>query len=162
MVHSVAGSVAPIYTKNPSFMTLDLDAETLLPINKHSHYFNLTQANEEGTPTWQNHDYLQTFNLTDLSPSSMMNLALRVKNDKDFAQMWDWYMSRMASEPSILDDEKQISEFCQLVSSEDHERYECNKSNGQTVGSAYGSEHNFFSGLGVIDRIIKTWIKTGK
>ena len=85
MVHSVAGSLAPIYKRNPSFMTLDLDSETLLPINKGSHYFNLTQANAEGTPTWMSHDYLEFFNLTDLSPTSMMNLALRVKNDKEFA-----------------------------------------------------------------------------
>ena len=36
MTHNVAGSLTPLYSTgtNPTFMTLDLDAETLLPVNK--------------------------------------------------------------------------------------------------------------------------------
>ena len=61
MVHSVAPSVTPLGHNNggnPSFMTLDLDSETLLPINKHTYYFDLDKANSDGTPTWMHHDYL--------------------------------------------------------------------------------------------------------
>ena len=68
----------------------------------------------------------------------------------------------MAEDFTILDDKKQVASFCQLASSEDHERNECIASNGETVGSEYGLEHKFLSGVGLIDRIIKTWIKTGR
>ena len=77
-------------------MTLDLDSETLLPINKHTYYFDLDKANSDGTPTWMHHDYLQTFNLTDLSPQSMLDLAIRIKNDKDMTSQWEWSKKRMA------------------------------------------------------------------
>lgn len=86
MVHSVVGSVVPVIEeRNPGFMTLDLDAQTLLPIDKHSYYFELDKANDEGSPTWQNFSYRETYDLADLSPSSMKDLANRIKTDQDLA-----------------------------------------------------------------------------
>ena len=159
LVHSVAGSVVPLYAGNPSFMTLDLDAETLLPVNKHSFSFDLGKANSEDITTWTSHDYLQTYNLTDLSPASMMKMARRSQTDSEFAKMWEKHMHADVIPVTMV---KHTSEFCRLVSSEDHERHACNESNGQTVGSKYGTDWSFFSPLGIRDRIIKNWIKTGK
>ena len=85
-VHSIGGSVSPdLLNKNPGFMTLDLDSETLLPINKNSYYFDIDKANSEGTPTWENHDYLKTFKMKDLSPSGFRDLADRIRTDKELA-----------------------------------------------------------------------------
>lgn len=91
-VHSVAGSVTPLVTNgsNPTFMSLDLDTETLLPITKATHYFDLEKANTEGTPTWVSADYLESYALADLSPSTMMDFANRVKTDASTAALWEW------------------------------------------------------------------------
>lgn len=75
---------------NPTFMTLDLDVETLLPVNKETHYFDLEQANTDGTPTWKSADYLSTWKLADLSPSSMKDFANRIKSDASLAALWEW------------------------------------------------------------------------
>lgn len=54
MLHIQPGSVTPRASsaKNPSYMTLDLDAKTLLPINMDTVYFDLEASNSSGTPTW--------------------------------------------------------------------------------------------------------------
>ena len=71
-------------------MTLDIDAKTLLPVNKNTVYFDLEKANTEGTPTWMSNDYIKTWNLADLSPNSMMDFANRIKNDQNLAAQWEW------------------------------------------------------------------------
>lgn len=85
-------------------MTLDLDAETLLPVNKNTIYFDLEKANTEGKPTWVSNDYLKTWSLTDLSPNSMMDFANRIKTDKDLASQWEWnIIGRAHQQPSTSD-----------------------------------------------------------
>ena len=61
MLNVVAGSLVPIFGKNPSFMTSSLDSETLLPLNMYSHWFDLEKANTEGQPSWEVHDYNEFF-----------------------------------------------------------------------------------------------------
>ena len=92
MTHSVAGSLTPLYSTgtNPTFMTLDLDAETMLPVNKSTHWFDLEQANVDGKITWQSRDYLSTWKMDDLSPASFMDLANRIKVDETLASAWEW------------------------------------------------------------------------
>ena len=76
LTHAIGGSVTPLSGcksngkcgSNPMFMSLDIDASTLLPININSHYFDLNDANTTGTPVWQSHDYLETYSMEDLSP----------------------------------------------------------------------------------------------
>ena len=63
MLSVVAGSLVPFPGRNPSFMTHDLDIETLLPLNIYSHWFDLEKANTEGDPTWVSHDYVDFFKL---------------------------------------------------------------------------------------------------
>ena len=94
MVSVVAGSLVPFPGRNPSFMTHDLDIETLLPLNIYSHWFDLEKANTEGDPTWVSHDYVDFFKLKDVSPSSMLSLALRTRDDNDFASQFKWLESR--------------------------------------------------------------------
>ena len=62
-------------------MLTELDAETLLPIQKHSYWFDLEKANSEGHPKWQSHDYLKSYKMDDMSPESHMKLANRIKDD---------------------------------------------------------------------------------
>ena len=94
LLHSIGGSVTPLSMgKNPSFMTIDFDAETLLPLNMDSIWFDLAKANADGALTWESHDYLNEFGLKDLSPASMLDFAFRMKEDKELAALWEWSMS---------------------------------------------------------------------
>ena len=80
MLHTIGGSVTPLNAgKNPSFMTIDFDSETLLPLNMDSIYFDLGDANASGEPKWMSHDYLTEFKLKDMSPASMLDFAFRMK-----------------------------------------------------------------------------------
>ena len=162
MVHTVGSSVTPFTDNgaNPSFMTHDIDVETFLPMNKHTYWFDLTKANAEGQPTWVNHDYLDFYNLKDLSPASMFEFAKSIKDDKDFASQWNWMRFREANELEIISDKLQLENFCDLVSSEFHEMMECLESKGDSVGSEYGKFSR--NHLGLIDWIIHNWIKVTK
>jgi hypothetical protein len=67
----VGGSVTTFLGLNPSFYQYDVDAETLLPLNYKSYFFNITAANL-GNPNWTYlHDYLEEYDIPDLSPDSL-------------------------------------------------------------------------------------------
>jgi len=47
---------------NPSFAVIDFDAETMVPLNMHTYYLDLNDANATGTPKWELlHDMLETY-----------------------------------------------------------------------------------------------------
>ena len=48
---------------------------------------DIAKANANDNPTWEIlDDYVKDYNLIDLSPDSMQNLALRLKHDKELAK----------------------------------------------------------------------------
>ena len=125
--------------KNPSFMTIDLDAETLLPLNMESIYFDLGKANADGAVTWESHDYLNEFKLTDLSPASMLDFAFRMKEDKELAALWEWSMSARSSKTKVaLEDVNQAKDFCRAVTSEHNEWQYCTNNAGEKYQTVYG------------------------
>ena len=61
----------------------------MLPINIKTHYMDIAKANANDYPTWELFDnYLETYDLADLSPNSMRDLATRIKNDPALAKEW--------------------------------------------------------------------------
>ena len=48
MLNSVGGSVTTYSGHNPSFMVIDFDQETMLPVNMYTYYMDLERANREG------------------------------------------------------------------------------------------------------------------
>ena len=67
-------------------MVLDLDAQTMLPTNMHTYYIDVAEANKVGTPDWTElHDYLEAYEMKDLSPASFKDLALRMFADRELA-----------------------------------------------------------------------------
>lgn len=83
---TVAGSVTTYDFNNPSFMVIDLDAKTMLPVNMHSYYIDVAEANATGKPEWRElHDYKTTYEMEDLRPSNFKDLATRIFEDKDLA-----------------------------------------------------------------------------
>ena len=76
------GSITTYVNKNPSFRVYELDAEYLVPVNFATYIWNITDPSEG----WHmNYNFLKEYNLPDMSPSSIDNLAARVLSDPDFA-----------------------------------------------------------------------------
>ena len=70
----VTGSGTSYGHKNPGFAVVDWDEEYMVPVNIHTYYMNLTEANmnPEAEPEWKElHDWVSEYNLEDLSPSSI-------------------------------------------------------------------------------------------
>ena len=73
------GGSTSIGERNPSFTVLDIDVETLLPLNHRVYYLDISKANRDGFPTWQFlFSYLSTFGMSDLSPQSFHDLAREI------------------------------------------------------------------------------------
>ena len=72
--------------KNPSFRIMELDTETMLPIKMEKYFFNVTRANDLNEPIWSlMYNYQEEYDLKNLSPSSINNLAERIKEDEELA-----------------------------------------------------------------------------
>jgi hypothetical protein len=130
-LNTIGGSVTTYTEKNPSFMIVEFDADTMLPINMYTHTFDLDQANHEGNrPEWfLQHDYLQEYGLKDLSPSSMKDLSNRFLEDEDLARLFEWNKFRQyGEEPTSVD---QLKMHCETGTSEQHELHECMVSEGK-------------------------------
>lgn len=132
MLNNVGPSVTPYRFMNPGFQVIDLDAQTMLPINIQTYYMDVNKANLEGTPTWEIcDDYKADYGVTDLSPASMKDLADRMNTDDDLAKTWISNKFRKGQPvPETLTEDDHLQEYCPLVSSEMHERQQCLDNNG--------------------------------
>lgn len=87
--------------KNPSFTVFDYDAEYMVPVNAHTYYFNLTEANAspDAVPEWkEQHDLLKEYGLEDLSPKSMDDFVTnRLYNDVELQSLYAWNANRRGS-----------------------------------------------------------------
>ena len=158
LLTSVGGSVTTYEFNNPSYMVIDFDAKTMLPINMKTWYIDVEEANRDGQPTWRElHDYTTTYALEDLSPSSMKDLAVRILTDKQLASefMFNEKRQNIYSQYTV----SQLNIFCDLATSEQHENHECNMTANM---SAYGSDFKILSkdfGTAMVDRILGNWVK---
>ena len=165
-LNTVGGSITPFSNstgKNPSFHIIDIDAETLLPLEISTHYLDIEKANAEGKPTWKlSHNYTGTFEMKDLSPSSMVGFANHMKNDMELSSKWEWCMNGKAhSDTPPEKPTAPLVNYCHLVSAEMHENNECNKTDGKS-NSAYGMSYDLFNLNGFMDRAIKSWTSVNK
>ena len=124
MLANVAGGVTTYTEMNPSFMTIDFDAETMLPINMSTFYMDFEKANADGYPTWEKlYDMKTEYGLADLSPKSMLELSERILNDTETANQFNWNMVRRYGDQSM--DADQLLLYCMTSTSEMHERHDC-------------------------------------
>ena len=79
MLTQVTGGITPYDGSNPVFVVIDLDPETLFPLDIHSYSFDLFEANARGPdikPDWHKiYSYKEQFNMPDLSPKSFQDVA---------------------------------------------------------------------------------------
>ena len=123
-VTSVVGAVTTYAQGNPSFQVLDIDTETLLPTNKYTYYTDVEKLDESGNITWSMlHDYKETYSMNDMSPSSFKDLAVRILLDPKIATTFKDNIKRQNSNAD--DDLDQLFLFCDLATSESHEKNKC-------------------------------------
>ena len=86
MFNFIVGSATPFVGKNPGFSVFTLDKNYLLPINIDTYYMDLPAANLAGRITWEKlHDFLNYYELADMSPANMLKASDRMMNDAEYA-----------------------------------------------------------------------------
>ena len=81
-----SGSLTPWTNINPSFNVIIFDAEYMIPINIKTYYIDLVQTNQANTASWTMlHDYLSYYSLPNMSPDSIYNLALKIRDNENAA-----------------------------------------------------------------------------
>jgi len=76
----VIGSTSPLsstspfdleHIKKPTFCVLEMDPDTLIPVNLVTYSFDIKHANKFNDPKWElDYDFKKVYNLKDLSPKS--------------------------------------------------------------------------------------------
>jgi len=157
LLNTIGGSVTTYTNKNPSFMTIEFDALTMLPLNMYTYTFDLEKANEPGnSPEWfRQHDYLSEYGLKDLSPSSMKDLSDRFLTDSDLARQFMWNEFRQyGTKPESVN---QLKLHCETGTSEMHELHECMVTGG-SQRSKLGLSYDPWTIVGLSDALIGNWI----
>jgi hypothetical protein len=120
----VAGSGTSGDSRNPAFTMTEYDKEFMVPINVHTYFMNLTEANSGMEPEWKElHDFKTEYGLIDLSPSSMLDFTQRMYDDEELASQYLWNMGRRGTKkPKAKKNDKR---FLCLNSSEVFELKDC-------------------------------------
>lgn len=160
MLANVAGSVTTYSVQNPSYMIIELDQETMLPVNMFTYAMDIAKANKEGTPTWELiHDYKETYGLKDLSPKSMLELSERIRDDFDTAAEFDWNLhAQHGKKPTSADQINQKELYCQVSTSEMWENHDCMIGDANTVRPKYGQGFSMYELQGGVDWLVNDWI----
>lgn len=119
-VNLIAGSLTSYQNMNPSFLVIEVDEETMLPINTQTYYFNITHANLYNEPLWLPlHDLTSYYQLEDLSPDSINDFAHRVLNNETLANLYEWNTGRQYGPmPTSCNDGCRLNKYCQITSTE--------------------------------------------
>jgi len=158
LLNNVGGGVTTYQNMNPSFTTVEFDAQTMVPINMYTYTFDLDKANRRdgNVPEWyMQHDYLTEYGLKDLSPSSLLELSERFRTDEELAKQFKWNETRRyGDKPESVD---QLALYCITSTSEMHEYHDCMVNDGKST-SPFGLPFASNSANGVVDRIIGDWV----
>jgi len=85
----IAPSVTTFANRNPSFRFYQYDTSTFEVLDYYQYIMNLTDANLTDKPQWVlEYSALSEYSMTDLSPSSWMDLTNRMENDDELFQTW--------------------------------------------------------------------------
>ena len=113
---------------NPSYAVVDVDAETLLPLNFQIYYLDIEKANKSGEDHWELYlDYVRDYRLNPAfpTPDAMHDLAMRVMTERPFASLFLNDMSRGVGAITNVDPKVQRKWACVFATSESWESDEC-------------------------------------
>ena len=84
----VHGSFTTFKKRQPAFSLIQWDAEYMVPVNVETYTFNVTHANlhRDAEPNWHlMHDMIKEYDIPDLSPQSMADLAEKLYENVKYA-----------------------------------------------------------------------------
>mmetsp|Transcript_12210 Transcript_12210/g.10827 ORF Transcript_12210/g.10827 Transcript_12210/m.10827 type:complete len:120 (-) Transcript_12210:185-544(-) len=86
-IHFISPSFNTFAGNNPSFRVFKLDSQTKLPLEVETYYFNLEKANRDDSFAHfeQLHKLTEEYNLKDLRPSEILQLASNLMIDEQLA-----------------------------------------------------------------------------
>lgn len=95
----VSPSITTHVYQNPSFRVIKLDEKTLLPVEIETYTMYLDKANKDDRDARfvLDHEYTKQFGMKDLSPSSMLILANKLRNQDELGQ--EYMINRRGSSP---------------------------------------------------------------
>jgi len=86
----VHGSVTTFVSRDPQFYVFEWDEELMVPVNIHVYTMSIDEANKNGKPRWyKQHDFINKYNLKDLSPSSMAKLSDQMYDDINYTKLFE-------------------------------------------------------------------------
>lgn len=78
-VAQIGPSVTTDSYKNPGYALIEIDKETMLPLNYQIWAMDLVEANKNNNPTWEMFtDYRKDYGLESMSPDEMKKLAYQI------------------------------------------------------------------------------------
>jgi len=105
-VSHVTPSVTTHMYQNPSLRVIELDAETKLPVEINTYTLFLDKANENdrNAKFVLDHELSEHYGVKDLSPSSMLNISEKIKDDEELGIKY--MINRRAGSPLTKQDVK--------------------------------------------------------
>jgi len=112
--------------ENPAYAVVEVDAETLLPLNYQMYSLDLEKANASNKAEWKlTVDYLRDYKIKDMSPDEMFRLAGIVGMDPRQANIYKWNMSRNVGHVPTCDSACRKELSCTLKTSDIYEMDDC-------------------------------------
>jgi len=130
-VNLVAPTVTTNTNINPSLRLFELDDTTFELLDYQCHFFEIDQQNPDADPEIVlNYDPRVDYNMTDLSPSGWLDLALRFLDDEALFQLWYANRHAMATQgPCALDgvcsDSCKRARICEIIWPVEDEQAAC-------------------------------------
>mgnify|MGYP000409560688 FL=1 len=125
-VNFLASSATPYQYKPPSFDVIYLDPETMRPVDYEIYSLDLDLANKNNEIKWSKFfDYRTDYNITDLRPTNMFDLAQRVLTEPEVCKIYA--KNRFVGGPGFNETANcdMIGNFCQMTAGEEEDKYFC-------------------------------------
>ncbi len=86
----------------------------MLPINILIYALDIEKANASGVANWELvTDYVNDYNMTEMSPNGLYDLASRFKTDMDLLSKFEWGRSRnYGPQPTKVSPTQGFNDFC--------------------------------------------------
>ena len=100
----------------------------MLPIKSHTYKLDLQNSNSTSALGWQySHELTSLYNMSDLSPTSFVQLAERIRNDENLAMLYWNTQSNGGMETYVpsCDDACRLNAYCSMINTVYFESKDC-------------------------------------
>lgn len=121
------GAITTYTNVNPQFRLVEADPSTFLLTNYYQYRLDLAEANKLNSAVWKfAYDPLTAYNMTDLSPQSIFDMANRLLNDEALAVAYKVNVKTGGPRsPTSCDAECRKSVHCDVAWGVDQDIYKC-------------------------------------